>query len=89
MSSPDDLPLLDPLTERESDVLRLMTAGRTNYQIAAELVVVVETVRWHVKHIYAKLGVHNRTQAVLRTVELGLFDTPDVTGGPRRSRPPA
>jgi DNA-binding CsgD family transcriptional regulator len=85
MSYPDALPLLDPLTERESDVLRLMTAGRTNDQIAAELVLAVETVRWHVKRIYSKLGVHSRTQAVLRSVELGLVDTPDVTQARRRS----
>jgi predicted ATPase/DNA-binding CsgD family transcriptional regulator len=64
---------LDPLTGRESDVLRLMSTGKSNPQIAKELVVSVETVRWYTKQIYSKLGVHSRTQAVLRSQELGMF----------------
>jgi DNA-binding CsgD family transcriptional regulator len=84
MSMSENPLTLDPLTDRETDVLRLMTAGRTTRQIAADLVVTVKTVRWHAKHIYAKLGVHSRTQAVLRAVELGLFDAPDVAESPRR-----
>ena len=63
----------DPLTGREQDVLRLMTDGQTNREIASELVVSIETVRWYTKQIYGKLGVHSRTQAVLRSRELGLF----------------
>lgn len=66
-------PELDHLTGREQDVLRLMTAGQTNNEIASELVVSIETVRWYTKQIYGKLGVHSRTQAVLRSRELGLF----------------
>lgn len=64
---------IEPLTGREEDVLRLMTAGQTNAQIANQLVVSIETVRWYTKQIYGKLGVHSRTQAVLRSRELGLF----------------
>lgn len=63
---------LDPLTSREQDVLRMMLAGLANRQIAAELVIEVDTVRWYTKQIYNKLGVHSRTEAVLRAQELGL-----------------
>src|SRR5262249_46147659 len=59
--------------EREREVLRLLAAGLSNGQIARELVVAVGTVKWHVKNIYAKLQVHNRTQAVARATELQLL----------------
>lgn len=65
--------LLDPLTSREQDVLRMMLAGLANRQIASELVIEVDTVRWYTKQIYNKLGVHSRTEAVLRAQELGLM----------------
>ena len=65
--------LLDPLTSREQDVLRMMCAGLANRQIAAELVIEVDTVRCYTKQIYNKLGVHSRTEAVLRGQELGLM----------------
>jgi DNA-binding CsgD family transcriptional regulator len=51
------------LTERETEVLRLLAAGRSNQEIAGALVVSVRTVERHVDHIYDKLGVHNRAQA--------------------------
>jgi len=63
---------LDSLTSREQDVLRLMMAGLANRQIAADLGVEVDTVRWYTKQIYGKLGVHSRTEAVLRAQGLGL-----------------
>jgi DNA-binding CsgD family transcriptional regulator len=89
MPDSDEQPLLEPLTDRESDVLRLMTAGRTTTQIAAELFVTVATVRWYAKQIYAKLGVHSRTQAVLRAVELGMFEgTPIPSIHPEPASPP-
>ena len=59
---PDALP--EPLSDRELDVLRLLAAGMTYKDIAAALFVSVNTVRFHVKAIYGKLQVHNRTQAV-------------------------
>lgn len=65
-------PLLDSLTSREKDVLRLMTTGLANRQIAADLGVEVDTVRWYTKQIYSKLGVHSRTEAVLKAQELNL-----------------
>jgi predicted ATPase/DNA-binding CsgD family transcriptional regulator len=85
MHSSDNQLLLDPLTDRELDVLHLMTAGRTTNQIAAELVVTVDTVRWYAKQIYSKLGVHSRTQAVLRAMDLGLFDRTGTEPGLRGS----
>lgn len=65
--------LLEPLTERELEVLRLLAAGLTYAQIAAELVVSVNTVRYHVKGLYGKLGVEKQMQAVERGRELGLL----------------
>jgi DNA-binding NarL/FixJ family response regulator len=62
------------LTARECDVLRLLARGRTNGEIAGDLVVSLATVKSHVEHIIAKLGVSHRTQAALRAVELGLVD---------------
>ncbi|MFD6165307.1 response regulator [Oerskovia sp. NPDC060287] len=59
------------LTEREGDVLRLMATGRSNTEIAGELFLGVETVRTHVGNLLAKLGVRDRTQAVVAAYESG------------------
>ena len=64
--------LLDPLTARELDVMRLICAGRSNREIARELVVTINTVKTHTSRIYGKLGVRSRTQAVARAADLGL-----------------
>jgi len=56
--------LAEPLTNRERDVLRLMAAGLKYKEIAAELFISLNTVRFHVKAIYGKLHVNNRTQAI-------------------------
>ena len=64
--------LLEPLTARELDVLRLMAEGATNADIARGLAVSVGTAKWHVGNVRAKLGVSNRTQALVRAQELGL-----------------
>lgn len=58
--------LLEPLTEREDEILKLMAEGLTNREISDQLVIEFETVRWHTKNIYNKLGVHTRAQAVIR-----------------------
>jgi LuxR family maltose regulon positive regulatory protein len=65
--------LIEPLTERELEVLRLLAAGRRNRDIAQELVVTLETVKKHVSHIFDKLGAANRTQAVAHARRLGLI----------------
>jgi LuxR family maltose regulon positive regulatory protein len=65
--------LVEPLSDRELQVLRLLAAGRSNQQIADELVVVLDTVKKHVGHILDKLGAANRTQAVARARALGLL----------------
>lgn len=66
-------PLLDPLSTREQEVLRLLAAGSSNRQIAEQLVISLHTVKLHVKHIFAKLSVINRTQAVARARDLHLL----------------
>ncbi len=61
------------LTPREIDVLRLLVEGKTNREIAEELVISAGTVKIHVQHIIAKLGVSDRTQAAVRAIELQLL----------------
>jgi len=65
--------LVEPLTDREMDVLELLAAGRSNQQIADQLVVALVTVKKHVSHILDKLGAANRTEAVARARGLGLL----------------
>jgi LuxR family maltose regulon positive regulatory protein len=57
--------LVEPLTEREMDVLRLMGEGFSNHQIAGKLILAEGTIKFYVHAVLEKLGVHNRTQAVL------------------------
>lgn len=66
-------PLIEPLTERELEVLCLMADGLTNQLIAKKLVVAMGTVKAHTASLYRKLDVTNRTQAVARARELGLL----------------
>jgi NarL family two-component system response regulator LiaR len=61
------------ITLREVEVLRLLAQGRTNPEIAQELEISRGTVKIHVQHIIAKLGVSDRTQAAVRAIELGLL----------------
>jgi NarL family two-component system response regulator LiaR len=63
---------LESLTEREMEVLRLLVQGQSNKEIARHLQVVEDTVKTHIRHILAKLGVQSRTQAVLSAMRLGL-----------------
>ncbi len=68
-------PLAEPLTRREVEVLGLMAQGRTNPQIARELVIARPTAKTHVERVIRKLGVSDRTQAVVRAIDLGLVGT--------------
>jgi PAS domain S-box-containing protein len=65
--------LAEPLTAREHEVLRFVSLGETNQQIARELGISRTTVKTHVAHIIAKLGVSDRTQAAVRAIELSLL----------------
>ncbi len=65
--------LVEPLTERELEVLRLVAAGRSNRQIAGELYLALGTVKTHVHAITGKLGATNRVEAVAAARELGLL----------------
>ncbi len=68
-------PLIEPLTDREMDVLQLLAKGYSNREIADELVITPGTVKIHTSHIYSKLEVSNRTQAVTKARELALLLT--------------
>jgi LuxR family maltose regulon positive regulatory protein len=68
-----DQPLIEPLTERELEVLRLIAAGLSNREIAQELFVAVSTVKTHINHIYGKLDAKSRTQAVAKAQALDLL----------------
>jgi DNA-binding NarL/FixJ family response regulator len=62
----------DPLTDRETEILRLMASGYSNKEIANSLGVAEGTVKNHVSNILSKLGVRDRTRAVLKAFELGI-----------------
>ena len=64
--------LVNPLSEREVEVLRLVARGATNHEIAATLFIAEGTVRNHLTNILGKLGVSDRTQAAVKAKELGL-----------------
>ena len=70
---PAALGLAEPLTERETEVLRLISVGMTNQEIAGQLVISVPTAKRHITNIYGKLGVNHRTQATARANELDLL----------------
>ncbi len=76
VSRPEPLPaqdLIEPLTEREIEVLKLIESGCSNQDIAGRLVISIPTVKRHISNIYAKLGAKSRTQAVSLAKELKLF----------------
>jgi LuxR family maltose regulon positive regulatory protein len=65
--------LVEPLSERELEVLQLVAEGLTNQEIASRLYLSLNTVKVHTRNIYGKLDVHSRTQAIARSQELGLL----------------
>jgi LuxR family maltose regulon positive regulatory protein len=71
--SPTAQPLIEPLSQRELEVLGLIAAGLSNQEIADQTYVAVSTIKWHIRNIYGKLGVKSRTQAIARAQELNLL----------------
>jgi DNA-binding NarL/FixJ family response regulator len=69
----------EPLTERETEVLRQLALGKSNKEIAATLVIAEKTTRTHVSNILAKLGLASRTQAALHAVRTGLVSLDDLS----------
>ena len=65
--------LIEPLSQRELEVLNLLAEGLSNQEISSKLHISISTVKGHTSQIYGKLNVHNRTQAVARARSLGLF----------------
>jgi DNA-binding NarL/FixJ family response regulator len=72
-AEPADESRLDTLTDRERDVLRLVGRGRTNTEIAGALFISETTVKTHLSRMFTKLGIHDRTQAVVAAYETGLI----------------
>jgi LuxR family maltose regulon positive regulatory protein len=64
---------IEPLSEREVEILRLISMGLTNQEIASTLVIAVSTVKSHINSLYAKLGANRRTQAIAMARDLGLL----------------
>lgn len=80
LPEPDGFGRLPPpqaLTSRETEILRLLAGGYTNRQIATALVLTEGTVKNHVSNVLSKLGVNDRTRAVLRALHLGLLRDED------------
>jgi DNA-binding NarL/FixJ family response regulator len=67
------VPLDDPLSEREREVLAVLATGKTTSEAARDLFVSVGTIKSHTSNIYRKLGARNRAEAIARAHELGLL----------------
>ena len=68
-----EFPMIESLSKREIDVLKLMAMGLTNQVIATRLYLSRNTIKVHTRNIFGKLGVNNRTQAVARARTLGIL----------------
>jgi LuxR family maltose regulon positive regulatory protein len=69
----DQSELIEPLSDREIEVLQLLAKGLTNQAVADRLVLSIHTIKAHTRSIYSKLAVNNRTQAVDRARTLGII----------------
>ena len=65
--------LIEPLSERELEVLRLIAEGLTNQEIGERLFLSLNTIKAHTRNIYGKLGIHSRAQAIARARALGIL----------------
>jgi DNA-binding NarL/FixJ family response regulator len=72
-------PRRPPLTPREAEVLQALASGGTDKGIARDLGIQLGTVKSHMKQLFQKLGVTTRTQAVIKTMDLGLYDLPLIS----------
>jgi len=80
MNDFDGQPILDPLTGRELEILRLLAQGYSPREIAQELYLTPGTVKFYNQRIYGRLGVNSRTQAITRAQKMGLLDAkPDTS----------
>jgi len=75
---------LDEFKPRELEIIQLMAEGRSNQEIADQLFITKETVRWYNKQIYSKLGTSRRTEAIALAREMGLFGEPPATATGKR-----
>jgi len=74
--APKRVEMVEPLSERELEVLRLIAEGLSNEEIAQRLVLSLPTIKWHASNIYGKLGVKSRTEAVAKAKALGILRAP-------------
>ena len=72
--TPNRQNLIEPLSERELEILRLVNAGLSNSEIADKIIVTVGTVKKHLNNIFGKLGAGSRTQALVRAREVKLLE---------------
>ena len=72
-SRPPAQPLLEPLSQRELEVLQLIAQGHSDQEVSERLFVALSTVKGHNRNIFSKLQVHRRTEAVARARALGLL----------------
>src|SRR5512134_1448225 len=80
----DSNDLRDSLTEREHEILKRLSNGLSDQEIAADLFLSANTIKWYNRQIYSKLGVSNRTQAIAHAKTLGLLDTSPSTSFERQ-----
>jgi ATP/maltotriose-dependent transcriptional regulator MalT len=74
IKQPASQTLVNSLTERELEILRLVSSGSSTLEVAQQLYLSIGTVRWYFKQIYSKLDVHGRVQAIARARELKLLE---------------
>jgi predicted ATPase/DNA-binding CsgD family transcriptional regulator len=76
------VPLVEPLTRREREILASLAQGLSAPEIAEKLTLAVSSVKWYIQQIYGKLGVNSKLKALVRARELGLVETPAPPAAP-------